>query len=339
MNKWIKPMGFLLIMILMCSVVARVAGRSETLAEYALKHPQTFASPDASSNPARTEGPADASSNPSRTEIPADVSPAPATTGASPTPVTATVSPAEDETLSSPVPTSRPFTALSPETEDSVHYQDGFFYQPLSDSVIARITGISYPVSETIASTLEQPTVNRISDSQQPAVSYEDLCYMNVLYCNFQGETETGELICNRKIADDLVEIFYELYRNEYRIGKIRLIDDYNGDDTASMEDNNTSCFNYRVVDGTSSLSKHALGFAIDINPFYNPYVIYNRDGNGETYISPKGSEVYADRSLDFPYKIDESDLCYRLFAEHGFIWGGNWNSSKDYQHFQKVVD
>ena len=52
---------------------------------------------------------------------------------------------------------------------------------------------------------------------------------MNVLYCNFQGETETGELICNRKIADDLVEIFYELYRNEYRIGKIRLIDDYNG--------------------------------------------------------------------------------------------------------------
>ena len=83
MNKWIKPMGFLLIMILMCSVVARVAGRSETLAEYALKHPQTFASPDASSNPARTEGPADASSNPSRTEIPADVSPAPAKTGAS----------------------------------------------------------------------------------------------------------------------------------------------------------------------------------------------------------------------------------------------------------------
>ena len=136
-------MGFLLIMILMCSVVARVAGRSETLAEYALKHPQTFASPDASSNPARTEGPADASSKPYRTEIPADVSPAPAKTGASPTPVKATVSPAEDETLSSPVPTSRPFTALSPETEDSVHYQDGFFYQPLSDSVIARITGIS----------------------------------------------------------------------------------------------------------------------------------------------------------------------------------------------------
>ena len=35
--------------------------------------------------------------------------------------------------------------------------------------------------------------------------------------------------------------------------------------------------------------------------------------------------------------KIDENDLCYKLFIEHGFTWGGNWNSSKDYQHFQKV--
>ena len=26
-----------------------------------------------------------------------------------------------------------------------------------------------------------------------------------------------------------------------------------------------------------------------------------------------------------------------KLFIEHGFTWGGNWNSSKDYQHFQKV--
>ena len=25
--------------------------------------------------------------------------------------------------------------------------------------------------------------------------------------------------------------------------------------------------------------------------------------------------------------KIDENDLCYKLFTEHGFTWGGNWNS------------
>ena len=134
-----------------------------------------------------------------------------------------------------------------------------------------------------------------------------------------------------------MLEIFYELYRNEYQIGKIALIDNYNGDDTASMEDNNTSCFNYRVVDDTTTLSKHAYGLAIDINPYFNPYVKFNADGS--LYVSPKGSEGYVDRDAAFPYKIDENDLCYKLFTEHGFTWGGNWNSSKDYQHFQKAIE
>ena len=158
-----------------------------------------------------------------------------------------------------------------------------------------------------------------------------------MLYNDFEGNVQRGEIICNNSIALDLVEIFEELYRSGYQFEEISLIDKYNGDDTLSMEHNNTSCFNYRIVDGTDHLSKHAYGLAIDINPYYNPYVVFNKDGTGETYISPKGSEVYADRSKDFPYKIDENDLCYKLFIEHGFTWGGNWNSSKDYQHFQKT--
>lgn len=325
MQKWIKPFGFLIVLILICSVMARViAGRSETLAEYARKNPSSAgASPNVSPGdnvtPLPSQSP-EGSASPEDAKTP-DIAPSP--------------SPSASPQRACDIPE---FVPLCPETEESVHYQDGFFYQPLTDPVIARITGISYPVSETIAPALAQSAVNLISDDETPAVSFDDLRYMNVLYYDFQGKIQTGELICNKGIADDLMEIFYELYLNEYQIEKIRLIEEYGGDDTASMEDNNTSCFNYRVVDGTSSLSKHALGCAIDINPFYNPYVVYNRDGTGETYISPKGSEIYADRSRNFPYKIDESDLCYQLFKEHGFTWGGSWNSSKDYQHFQKVV-
>lgn len=215
-----------------------------------------------------------------------------------------------------------------------VVYRDGFYYEKLTNEVKQRINGISYPVSSN-----DDSVINRLAEGDTPAVSYDDLRYLSVLHYDFSGEVQTGELICNKEIAQDLAEIFYELYVNEYQIEKIRLVDEYMGDDTASMTDNNTSCFNYRVVDGTTSLSKHALGCAIDINPFYNPYVIYNRNGSGETYISPSGSEVYADRSNAFPYKIDENDLCYKLFIAYGFIWGGNWNSSKDYQHFQKVVE
>ncbi len=195
---------------------------------------------------------------------------------------------------------------------------EDFYYEPLSEEIKARITGISYPAE----------------DKGNLGISYDDLRYVHILHYNFDGMSTEGELICNAYIADDLLDIFYELHRNEYQLERIRLIDEYNGDDTASMEDNNTSCFNYRVVDGTTNLSKHAMGLALDINPFYNPYVTYP---NGTIRISPVGSEPYADRSADFPYKIDENDLCYKLFKEHGFTWGGDWNSLKDYQHFQKT--
>ena len=164
-------------------------------------------------------------------------------------------------------------------------------------------------------------------------VPYEDLRYLNVLYCNFEGESTTGEIICNKAIAQDLVEIFYELYINDYPIEKIKLIDEYNADDDLSCADNNTSSFNYRVVGGTTNLSKHALGLAIDINPFYNPYVTYP---NGVERISPPGSEPYANRNADLPYMIKKGDLCYNLFIQHGFTWGGEWKTLKDYQHFQK---
>jgi hypothetical protein len=202
--------------------------------------------------------------------------------------------------------------------EARISYTADFYYEPLSASLRRYIRAVSYPADETEA-----------------AVSYGDLRYVHVLHYDFEGKVAEGELICHEKIAQDLAEIFYELYRNEYRIEKIRLIDEYDGDDRASMEDNNTSCFNHRTVENSSNLSRHAYGLAVDVNPFYNPYVVYQTDGNAR--ISPASAAAYADRSGSFPYKIDESDLCYRLFTEHGFTWGGSWNSSKDYQHFQKA--
>lgn len=195
-------------------------------------------------------------------------------------------------------------------------YADGFYYETLSDEMKNYITGTSFP-----------------ADCENIQISYDDLRLVHLNYVNFHGVTHEGLMICNASIADDITEIFYELYQADYQIEKICLIDEYGGDDTLSMEDNNTSCFNYRNVDNSTNLSKHALGLAIDLNPFYNPYVTYP---NGGIRISPSGSEQYADRGNDFPYKIDENDLAYKLFTEHGFIWGGNWNSLKDYQHFQK---
>lgn len=206
--------------------------------------------------------------------------------------------------------------ALVVESPERVTVSDGFFYQPITEDVKERIYGLSY--------------------KENCTVPYEELNYVGVLYVDFQGETQAGELICNKRIAKDLAEIFQELYANQYPIDKIRLVDEYNADDDLSCLDNNTSCFNFRVVGGTNSLSKHALGLAVDINPFFNPYVTYP---NGVERISPPGSEPYGDRSANFPHKIDYNDLCYQLFTAHGFTWGGDWKSLKDYQHFQKELE
>lgn len=325
MNKLVKPLIAIAAVILISSMVARIATGSPTLEEYAQENPEiAYATPEP---------------QPIKTPLPEATPVSDATSASKATPAL-DVTPSPDA-APAPEAAASEFSQSEAPTSDSgiTVYQEGFSYGPLTDEVKARITGISYPVAESVAPALAVEAVNLISDDQIPAISYDDLCYMNVLYYDFNGEIQTGELICNNKLAQDFVEIFYELYLNEYQIEKIRLVDEYGGDDTASMLDNNTSCFNYRVVDGSTSLSKHAMGCAIDINPFYNPYVVFNKNGSGETYISPEGSEIYADRSQNFPYKIDENDLCYKLFKEHGFTWGGDWNSCKDYQHFQKVID
>lgn len=205
--------------------------------------------------------------------------------------------------------------ALVMTASDRYTYQEGFFYQSITDDVKTRINGLSYK-----------------SDCTVP---YEDLRYVSVLYEDFNGETQIGEIICNKAIAQDLVEIFYELYLNHYQIDKIRLVDEYDADDDLSCAANNTSCFNFRKVYGSNNLSKHAMGLAIDINPFQNPYVTYP---DGVERISPPGSEPYADRNSGLPHMITEDDLCYQLFTAHGFTWGGHWRTLKDYQHFQKEM-
>ena len=163
-------------------------------------------------------------------------------------------------------------------------------------------------------------------------VPREDLRYIQALHKDKDGNVHLGEMVVHRLIAEDVLEILKELYDNDYPIEKIRLVDEYNADDELSMEDNNSSCFNYRFVSYTTKISKHGLGLAVDINTLYNPYV---KTVNGKKSIEPVNAEPYLDRDADFDYKIEKGDLCYNLFTEHGFEWGGNWVNSKDYQHFQ----
>ena len=172
---------------------------------------------------------------------------------------------------------------------------------------------------------------NSIPIEEKENVNIKTLSYLKVTHYGFDGELHVGEMIVNAKLAGDVLEIFKELYEIKYPIEKIKLIDEYDADDELSMSDNNTSCFCYRVVSGANTLSNHALGTAIDINPLYNPYV-----ANGK--VSPASASLYVDRNLDYNYKITKDSQIYEIFKKHGWSWGGDWKNKKDYQHFEKVV-
>ncbi len=186
--------------------------------------------------------------------------------------------------------------------------------------------------------TISDKTFSRIKGKSYKAnctTPCADLRYIKALHYNNKGEILIGEMICHKDIAADLVEIFRVLFDERYPIERMVLVDEYGADDERSMKANNSSAFNFRNVPGTRSLSKHSLGLAVDINPFYNPYV-YRR--NGRSICSPDGSRPYANRQKNFPYKIKSGDACHREFTKRGFTWGGNWRSCKDYQHFEKKV-
>ena len=189
---------------------------------------------------------------------------------------------------------------------------EGFYMSKIDDEIFARIKGKSFKDNCTLP--------------------LEDLRYIHVLHKDLEGNTHEGEMICNVYIAYDLIDIFMKLYEAGYPIEKIRLVDEYNANDETSMRDNNSSSFNFRFISHTTKISKHGLGLAVDINTLYNPYI---KETSGKRILEPATAEKYVDRSRDFPYKIDTEDLCYKLFTEHGFEWGGSWKTVKDYQHFE----
>ena len=188
---------------------------------------------------------------------------------------------------------------------------DTFYITEITDEIWERIRGLSY--------------------KEDCVLPREDLRYLHVLHMDIHGAEHEGEMIVNYHIAEDVLDIFRKLYEAGYPIERVRLVDEYGADDEQSMRANNCSSFNFRFISFTKIVSKHGLGLAVDINPLYNPYT---KMVDGRRSVEPATAVPYLDRDADFDYKIVKGDLCYRLFAEHGFDWGGEWVGKKDYQHF-----
>jgi hypothetical protein len=143
----------------------------------------------------------------------------------------------------------------------------------------------------------------------------------------FDGRVRRGQLIVRRDQARKVVRAFRAIFAARVPIRRMRLVEAYGSSDRRSMSADNTSGFNCRPVEGSTSWSAHAYGLAIDVNPLENPYV---KDGK----VLPRRGIAYLDRSLEAKGMIQPGDAVVRAFRAIGWTWGGTWRSLKDYQHF-----
>jgi peptidoglycan LD-endopeptidase CwlK len=166
-----------------------------------------------------------------------------------------------------------------------------------------------------------------IDGTNAPLEIVDSLALVDVLYYSFDGERHQGQIVVNSALEDDVYEIFTLIEQLKFPVGKAIPIVAYSWDDHESMAANNSSSFNFRVIDGTTKLSLHSLGKAVDINPVQNP-VIYP---NG--VIAPEGAKYAPSKAGAFSAK----NPVVQEFLKRGWHWGGNFDQPKDYHHFEKL--
>ena len=155
---------------------------------------------------------------------------------------------------------------------------------------------------------------------------------VRVAYWDFGGRRRVGTIVVNRAVTGDVVRVFALLYRARFPIRSMAPVAAYGGSDDRSMAADNTSGFNcrYAVAPGPKRWSVHAYGEAIDVNTVENPYV------EGGRVLPPAGA-AFVDRGRRRPGMAFAGGVLVRAFASVGWLWGGRWTASPDWQHFSKT--
>lgn len=191
----------------------------------------------------------------------------------------------------------------------------------------------SSAVLPTRAATVDPVTAAELGASWRPGcpVAPARLRRITLDHIGFDGQPHRGELIVHHQLVAQVIAIFDQLYRLHYPIEKMRPAGAYPGAaDQLSMQDNNTSAFSCRDIPGTGRWARHAYGRAIDLNPLVNPYI----DSTGA--FQPTNAAAYLDRARTDRGLLHDGDPAVRAFTDHGWGWGGHWQSPIDYQHFEQ---
>ena len=155
---------------------------------------------------------------------------------------------------------------------------------------------------------------------------------VRLAYWGFDGRRHVGVLVLRDRAVPKVVVVFRRLYRARFPIRRMEPVDAFHGSDPRSMAADNTSAFNcrYAVAAGPKRWSVHAYGEAIDVDPVENPYLEGGR-------VLPAAGSAFTDRGRYRKGMAVAGGVLVRAFASVGWLWGGRWAGSPDWQHFSKT--
>lgn len=163
-----------------------------------------------------------------------------------------------------------------------------------------------------------------VAGTKAPNEIIAQLELFDVLYLSTDGKIHRGQILSNKKIAEDLKHLFRFMLDEGFVVEKAIPIVKYNWNDSLSMDDNNTYSFCYRNI----SYSKHAQGMAIDINPRFNPVRWKKRNRPNQ----PEGA--VSDTTVNGT--LHPEHLVVKEFRKRGFRWGHTFSKYYDDHHFDK---
>lgn len=140
---------------------------------------------------------------------------------------------------------------------------------------------------------------NGVPTSQNQMSQY--LTTITVPIVDHRGTSSTMQLTVHKKLANEYIAIFQEMKAAGF---PVRASD--------------TAAYVWRTMaTDPSKLSYHSYGSVVDLNWTSNP-LVYSGTGNYKPGVDP--------------YSITPKVVA--IWKRHGFYWGGDWSSYKDYMHF-----
>ncbi len=195
----------------------------------------------------------------------------------------------------------------------------GVLVPPTATAFAAAVAAIDPPLAARMRGRSYQP--------HPRAPAWEALAIVRARHRTLDGGVADGEIVVLAAAAPAVVTLLARLYAIGFPLASLRLVDEFDADDARSMAADNSSAFNVRTIAGSTALSDHALGIAVDLNPRENPMV-----WSPSRFVPAEGA-AYVDRRRLHPGMIVRPGPVTAILDELGWEWGGDWPHVADLHH------